>query len=238
MTGASQPYAPPLRAFVAESPLNRSHLVAFVAEAARSLPAGSRVLDAGAGAAPYRELFGHVRYRTSDWARSVHSEARTSDIVAPLDELPVEDGAFDAVLATEVLEHVEDPLAVLGELHRVLAEGGRLLLTVPFVWELHEEPHDFFRYTPYGLRALLDRAGFEVLDLRPFGGCFSTLGSVLHNLGSMSGQDVRAPAAGRALLQAVARVGVALGRLDRLDRRRALPLGYGVSALRRPQMRA
>ena len=151
---------PAVRDFVDGSPVNRAHIAAFVADAARATPAGARVLDAGAGAAPYRPLFAHTSYTTSDWAGSPHAEARESDIIAPLASLPVADASFDAVVLTEVLEHVAEPAAALAEVHRVLAPGGRVWLTTPFVWELHEEPDDFWRYTPHALRELLTGAGF------------------------------------------------------------------------------
>lgn len=223
---------PVVREFVAESPLNRSHIAAYVAAAARSLAPGSRVLDAGAGAAPYRSLFGHVDYVTSDWAESIHEEAGRSDIVAPLDKLPVDNASFDAVVSTEVLEHVADPGAVLGEFRRILKPGGRLWLTTPFVWELHEEPYDYFRYTEHALRTLLRDAGFEDVEVEPFGGYFTTLGQIVRHFGAITGRaerDAGLPA--RAFSQAMAAVGTALGRLDRFDRGARLPIGYGTSAV-------
>ena len=140
-----------LSAFIAESPLDRPHIRSLVARAAASLPPGADVLDAGAGTAPYRSLFAHVEYRTSDWAGSMHEAALGADIVAPLDAVPVDAETFDAVICTQVLEHVPDPLAALSEVHRVLRPGGSTWITVPHVWELHEEPHDGLLL--HGLRA-------------------------------------------------------------------------------------
>ncbi len=213
--------------FVAQSPLNRSHIAAFVAAAAAEAPAGSHVLDAGAGAAPYRSLFAHTRYVTSDWTGSVHAEALGSDIVAPVEQLPVDNGSFDLVLATEVLEHVRDAGAALQELHRVLAPGGRLWLTTPFVWELHEEPHDFARYTSHALEQLMAAAGFEQVRVTPVGGWFSVLGQLLRNFGSITGRSgPKASWGTRALIQVLARCGSFVARFDAADRRRGLPLGY------------
>jgi hypothetical protein len=100
------------------------------------------------------------------------------------------------------------------------------------VWELHEEPHDFYRYTPHALRELLTGAGFGSVEVEPFGGWFSVVGQLLRNFGSITGHDQTQRLAGRALLQGLARAGTALARLDGLDRRRGLPLGYGTSATR------
>lgn len=212
--------------FVAESPLNRSHVAAFVLRAAAQAEPGWRVLDAGAGAAPYRPLFAHTDYVTSDWAGSVHDAALTCDVIAPLDRLPLADGSFHVVVATEVLEHVTDAPAVLRELHRVLRPGGRLWITTPFVWELHEEPHDYARYTGYALARLLTGAGFTDVQVDAVGGWFSVVGQLLRNYGSMTGRAESASLVGRAAMQSLAFVGSRLGRLDRADRRRGLPLGY------------
>src|SRR4051794_17238837 len=92
-----------LRRFVAEAPWERESILAFVERAAAALPAGARVLDVGAGDAPYRELFAHADYRTSDWEHSPHEEATAADHVAPAHDLPAADGELDAVLCTQVL---------------------------------------------------------------------------------------------------------------------------------------
>jgi SAM-dependent methyltransferase len=170
--------SPLLREHLAEFPLVRRGLFAAVSQFSGGLPPGSRILDAGAGNAPYAELFGHCDYVTADWGNSPHEHAAGSDIVASLDALPVSDASFDAVLCTEVLEHVRHPESVLAELARVLVPGGRLCLTVPFVWPLHEGPFDFFRYTPFALRDMLEAEGFQEVAVEPTSGFLSTLAQV------------------------------------------------------------
>jgi SAM-dependent methyltransferase len=221
-----------LRAFVAEAPLERAAILAFVAEAAAALPRGSRVLDAGAGDAPYRELFGGHDYVTADWSNSPHAGGRDADVVAPLDALPLRDASFDAVVCTQVLEHVPRPATVLAELGRVLRPGGRLWLTVPFVGELHEEPFDFYRYTPYALRELLAEAGFRGTDVRPLGGYFTALAQLSRNCGPAIGAAGQGDLARRAVAAAGRLAARALPALDRLDRRRALPVGWACTAAR------
>ena len=171
-----------LRRFTEEFPYERGPILDFVIAVAEHTRPSARVLDLGAGNAPYRELFAHANYFTSDWAGSEHAGAARADIVASADELPVADGSFDLVLCTQVLEHVPEPAAVLGECARILVSGGQMALTVPFVWEEHEMPHDFYRYTESGLRHLLARAGFIELDIEPRGNAFTALAQMLLNV--------------------------------------------------------
>jgi SAM-dependent methyltransferase len=225
-----------LAAFIRESPIHRAPIARAVGSAAATLAEGTRVLDAGAGRAPYRLLFSHCEYVTQDWPQSLHAAARSADIVADLRDLPVADASFGFVLCTEVLEHVADPARVLGELRRVLRVGGRLLVTVPFVGELHEEPHDHWRYTNHGLAGLLARSGFEQIAVTPLTGYWSTVAQVLRHAG-LATRPVASPArpATRAAALASLCVSGVLQRLaptlDRLDGRRALPLGWVATAV-------
>jgi SAM-dependent methyltransferase len=212
---------------------NRPLIYDFIAPRAHELPNGAEVLDAGSGTAPYRELFAHCSYSTTDWENSIYDESRRADYIGSLDSLPVADGAFDVVVLTEVLEHVEEPVGALTELHRVLRSGGRLWMTTPMVWQLHEEPYDFFRYTSYGLRSLLERSGFTEISVQPLSGYFLTLGQVMRNCAPSVGVNRSQGALTLRGTAAVLRVlGELIRRLDRLDRRRALPIGYACEATR------
>jgi len=222
-----------LSSFVQQAPLERRLILAFVTASARSLPPGTRVLDAGAGDAPYRELFAHCDYTTSDWAGSVHASAAGADIIASLDHLPVQDGSFQAIVSTQVLEHVADPDRVVAEMHRVLGPGGRLFMTAPMVGELHEEPFDFYRFTNHGLRHVLGRAGFADVEVAPLSGYFTTLAQLLRQGGAAMGVPAQGELGRRAVAAGLRTVARGLPRLDALDRRRALPLGWRVRA-RRP----
>ena len=132
-------------------------------------------LDAGAGRAPYRGLFAHARYETADFLAVKGKKYVAPDYVCDLVEIPVEDARFDHVLLTQVLEHIPEPARVVAELHRVLKPGGTLWLTAPLFYAEHERPYDFFRYTQFGLRHLLESAGFEVLELDWMEGYLGTL---------------------------------------------------------------
>ena len=139
------------------------------------------------------------------------------------------------MLCTQVLEHVAEPAAVLAELRRVLRDGGELWLTVPFVGELHEEPHDHYRYTSHGLRGLCERAGFGEIRTWPLGGYFTAMAQLARNMGPATGVGTGSGELGRRLLAAGFRgVSRALPALDRLDRRHALPIGFACRAVAQP----
>jgi len=147
-----------------------------VAEFAASLPPGARVLDAGAGEGNYKHLFSQQRYCGLDLAiGDQHWNYAHLDVVGDLSALPFPDRTFDASINIVTLEHVKDPALVLREIARALAPGARFLLIVPFEWEEHQQPHDYFRFTRYSLSHLLDQAGLEFDSIRPVGGFFRLL---------------------------------------------------------------
>lgn len=222
-----------LRTFVEEMPYERRSILGFVREVADSLPPGTVVVDLGAGDAPYRELFSHCDYLTTDWEGSVHERASDVDVLAPADALPLEDGSADAVLLTQVLEHVPDPRSVLVEVARLLRAGGGVFMTVPFVWELHELPYDFWRFTPASLERLLSGAGFVEIDVQARNDCFTTLAQLMRNVQWAMGRapdrrDSERNAAAELLGELADRVAA----LAPLDVNGILPLGWTAKARR------
>jgi SAM-dependent methyltransferase len=143
-----------------------------------------RLLDVGCGNQPYRPYLKAVaHYIGLDYPPTqgaphpgarpqVHGDART---------LPFADRSFDGVLCSQVLEHVDRPEAVVREMGRVLKPGGMGLISIPFFYNLHMEPHDYFRFSPYGIRDLLARNGLVVRQLRGQGGIGTLLVQMFHN---------------------------------------------------------
>jgi len=130
-----------------------------------------RILDAGAGTLTYRPLV--KRYADDYYSVDFKQTHPELDQVSDIQEMQLSDNSFDTVLCVEVLEHVPYPAKALSEIYRVLKPGGHLILTVPHMGYLHNEPHDYYRYTKYGLRVLLEDAGFEVQSIEANGGFVS-----------------------------------------------------------------
>jgi SAM-dependent methyltransferase len=236
--------------------LSKSDLLAFnlrnrdrwIAEQAAALPAGSRVIDVGAGSAPYRALFSHCDYRTQDFAQLDDSQIRHGaygkiDYVGDATAIPVPDGTFDAVLCSEVLEHHPEPIALVRELGRILAPGGRLILTAPLGSGIHQEPYHFYGgYTPYWYRHFLNEAGFENIDVQANEGSFRHLGQETIRFVRMTvpgrldlpwyGEVIWAPC--WLLLAPILALAVpfAAKYLDRFDREQHFTVGYHVTATR------
>jgi SAM-dependent methyltransferase len=137
---------------------------------------GERVIDVGCGVQPYRAALGGFRHYVGFDSPLRPDSAASADAFGDAVALPFADACADAVLCTEVMEHVSEPATMLAEIHRVLRPGGHLIVTVPFTWHIHDEPHDFWRFTEFGLRRVLERAGFEVDSLCAVNGM---LGAVL-----------------------------------------------------------
>jgi len=189
---------------------------------AASLPADARVLDAGAGEAAYASYFARQRYCGVDLAVGDPSwDYSRLDVIADLVALPFADGAFDACLNVVTLEHVPEPAVVLSEIARVLAPGGRLLLVAPQEWEIHQAPHDYYRFTRYGLAYLIRKAGLSPVRVEAVGGFFQLLARRLLN----ALQFFPGPFFVLAALVA-APLALVLPLLDRLDRQRDFTLGY------------
>jgi len=221
-----------LRSFLTEMPYERIPIFNFLQTAAARLPAGADVADVGAGEAPYRELFEHVNYTTIDWENSLHETAAASDIMASADDIPVGDSSLDAVVLTQVLEHVPEPQRVLRELHRITKPNGWLFMTTPLVWELHELPYDFYRYTEFALHHLLDAAGYADIEIAAKNDCFTTLAQLSENLSWLLGNAGSGNPGLDAATQTLRRHADELVQYSALDSQGLLPLGYTVSARR------
>jgi SAM-dependent methyltransferase len=129
------------------------------------------VLDLGCGSRTYEAFIGPrcERYIGVDWSESLHSIR--ADLIADLNEpLPLADDCVDTVACFSVLEHLRRPGQLVAEALRVLKPGGSVILQVPFMWQVHEAPHDYYRFTCFGLRHLFEEAGFDDILVEPTSG--------------------------------------------------------------------
>lgn len=200
-----------------------------LASFATSLAPGARVLDAGAGEQIHAKYFNRARYVAVDLAVGDSAwDYGKLDAIADLTALPFADACFDACINIVTLEHVREPGCALREIERTLAPGGRLLLIVPHEWEVHQPPHDYYRYTRHGLAYLLGKAGFSDYDIEPVGGFFRLCSRrLLNGLQFFPGLWFFVAAI------FLAPPALVLPWFDSLDRERNFTLGYICSATKR-----
>lgn len=142
------------------------------------------LLDVGCGKMPYREFIMQNssvnKYTGLDLDVALLYDTNVKpDVIWDGVDMPFNDATFNVAIATEVLEHCPDPYIILKETHRVLKIGGCLFFTVPFVWNLHETPHDEYRYTPFSLKRILTESGFNKINIQATGGWHASMAQML-----------------------------------------------------------
>lgn len=186
-----------------------------------------RLADLGCGTVPLHGLYRpHVdEVVCIDWPQSPHVVSHL-DVAADLNRpLPIADAAFDTVILSDVLEHVAEPALLWREMARVMRPGACLLLNVPFLYGVHEAPHDYYRYTRHALERHAVQSGFEVVLVEPVGGSVSVMADLAAK------HLAQVPAIGRAmaaLCQALAGAFARTGLGRRIEARTGerFPLGY------------
>ena len=135
-----------------------------------------KFIDFGCGAMPYKQVFKVNEFRGLDIKKSGHdvNEMHNDVIFYDGGEIPLESSSIDSVFASEVFEHIFELESTLGEINRILKPGGKLLITVPFIWEEHEVPYDFARYSSYGLSYILEKNQFQVEESVKIGSSIET----------------------------------------------------------------
>jgi SAM-dependent methyltransferase len=122
-----------------------------------------KTLDIGCGTKPYENFFNYTEYAGLEYDTGIDQDKKTADYYYSGDRFPFADKTFDSAVCNQVLEHIFNPEIFLGEVNRILRTGGKLLITVPFVWDEHEQPFDYARYSSFGLNHLLLKKGLKVL---------------------------------------------------------------------------
>ncbi len=160
-----------------------NRLVNFICDRALFLSAkkhlSGRLIDIGCGTKPYEGQLSPriVEHVGMDHGETIHDKSKI-DLFGTAYDIPAEDSSFDSAICTAVLEHLEEPELALRECCRVLKPGGVAIYTVPFIWHLHEEPRDFYRFSKYGLQYLFEKVGFEIIEIIPLSGFWVTFGQL------------------------------------------------------------
>lgn len=140
------------------------------------------MMDFGCGSKPYRKLFNVESYVGVDFQNEGHPHNNEQiDIFYDGKKIPLPDAQFDSVLSSEVFEHIFNLDEILKEIHRVMKTGGKLLLTCPFVWNEHEVPYDYARYSRFALEDIMVKNGFKIISFHKSGNFISSIFQ-LHNL--------------------------------------------------------
>ena len=162
---------------------NETTREAWIRKSLSQLPSGARLLDAGAGECAYKKYCGHLRYVSQDLAKYDGTgevglqmgswDTSKIDIVSDIADIPVQEASFDAILCSEVLEHVSDPVPAIDELARVLKPGGTLILTAPFCSMTHFAPYHYATgFNRYFYESHLQRNGFDIVEVVENGNFF------------------------------------------------------------------
>ena len=224
---------------------NEASRIAWLTENLAQLPAGARILDAGAGELRFKDLCGHLNYVSQDFGQydgkgddvGMHTGSWNQeklDIVSDITAIPEPEGSFDAIMCIEVLEHLPSPILAIKEFSRLLKTGGHLIMTAPFCSLTHLAPYHFYTgFNRYFYETHLPAHGFQIVELQPNGNFFEYLAQELRRLPQIAEQYAQDQPQAKEVL-ALDTVINMLGRLSDKDQGSAdmLHFGFHVSARR------
>lgn len=158
--------------------ITRDNIAKALYKAARY--AKGDLVDLGCGTKPYEILFrpyirSYFGIDHPETAKSNYGNETNADLYVDVIETGLESETFDTLLSTQVMEHVYETKQYVSESYRLLKKGGIGIFTVPFVWESHAEPYDYYRFSKFALEKLFVNAGFEIIEISPTEGAYATL---------------------------------------------------------------
>lgn len=191
--------------------------------------ARGRTLDMGAGQLAWRELL--QKHCQEYFSGDLTAGFPELDLLFDVKQLPFPDETFDTLFCCSVLEHLPDPWEAFSEMWRILSPGGVAIVSLPFVYNLHDEPYDYYRFTRYGIEHLAKQAGFEVQEVVVNGGLFH----LFFNVPSVVMSTLWARLGLVSFIRPTTRFWLALARkLDRVDRLSDLFASNHIAVLRKP----
>lgn len=177
---------------------NDSTRAAWLSDKLGQISSGQRILDAGAGELRFKPFCSHLNYVSQDFGQYEGKgdgkglqqgvwDTKRIDLICDITSIPEPDASFDAILCTEVLEHVPDPTNALDEFARLLKPGGKLILTAPFASLVHFAPYHYCSgFSRYWYEHHLAKRGFKIEELTPNGDWFAFCQQDLMSLGSFA----------------------------------------------------
>ena len=177
---------------------NEKTRVDWVEDTLKNIPAGSRILDAGAGEQQYKKFCAHLDYVSQDFAEYKPENLPEGlqmgswnygvlDIISDIAKIPEKDKSFDVIMCTEVFEHIVNPREALDEFERLLKPNGMLIITAPFCSLTHFAPYHFYTgFSRYFYEEELNKRNFEILEITPNGNYFEYIAQELNRLNSIS----------------------------------------------------
>lgn len=176
---------------------NESTRINWVKKTLKKIPKGSKILDAGAGEQQFKKFCTHLIYTSQDFAKyNGHGDEKglqtknwnnlNLDIVSDITSIPRRDKSFDAILCTEVFEHLPDPISALKEFSRLLKKDGYLIITAPFCSLTHFSPYHFHSgFNRYFYKTLLPKFGFKIIDISTNGNYFEYLAQEVRRISTI-----------------------------------------------------
>jgi len=173
---------------------NESLRMEWTEKALKNIPAGLKILDAGAGELKFKKFCSHLKYTSQDFGQYDGTGDKKGlqmkdwdnsklDIVSDIINIPLPDKSFDAILCTEVLEHIPEPILAIKEFSRILKPGGNLILTAPFCSLTHFAPYHFYSgFNRYFFEKELKEFGFEIKEITPNGNFFSFIAQEIRRI--------------------------------------------------------
>jgi ubiquinone/menaquinone biosynthesis C-methylase UbiE len=148
-----------------------------------------KVLDVGGKKDNKRGKFRPPLKNVESWKYLNIDKSTNPDYYCSADNIPVEDNSFNVILLAEVLEHLENPIEVITECHRILKEDGKLIITMPFLYSIHADPYDFQRWTDVKLKLELKKLGFKNIKIEPMGSLFAVIYDLIYSSLTLSSKN-------------------------------------------------